>query len=144
MEYTTRIEQLLPHAPPMVLIDSIIEHSDAHIVCQTNSHLDGDNPLRSDGVMSVFVGIEYAAQAMAIHTRLCSQGASPNTPRKGVIAVASKLTAHTQQLDDFPQPLQVRTDIIAQTADSSLCSFAISAGAQTVLEGQLTALVMDD
>lgn len=142
MDSIAQIEQLLPHAPPMVLLDSIIEHSDEHIICQADSHLEADNPLRCDGQLSIYAGIEYAAQAMAVHTRLQAQ--TGGAPRKGIIAVASKLKAHAMWLDDTEQPLSVRADIIAQTSDSTLCAFVISADNRLLLQGQLTAMLMAD
>lgn len=141
MDASAPIEQLLPHAPPMVLLDSITEHSDTHITCQSQSHLAADNPLRCQGMLSVYAGIEYAAQAMAIHARLSRPNTGSSAPRKGVVAVASRLEASTEYLDDCRQPLIIRADIIAQTDDSTLCSFQITAGEQVLLQGQLTALM---
>ncbi|MBU2885728.1 hypothetical protein KO507_08135 [Gilvimarinus agarilyticus] len=142
MELSANIEQLLPHAPPMVLLDSIIEHSETHILCQSNSHLAPDNPLRTGDTLSVYAGIEYAAQAMAVHTRLSGQNTADAAPRKGVIAVASKLQAAVKTLDAIHYPLDIRTDIIAQTADSTLCSFTLEAKGTVILQGQLTAMLV--
>lgn len=134
-------ETLLPHAPPMVLLDSITECSDEHILCQAQSHLSPDNPLRVEGELSVYAAVEYAAQAMAAHARLT--GDQSSGPRKGVIAVASKLCAETLRLDDLPGVLIIRADILARNADSSLCAFTVSANEQLLLSGQLTAVTRE-
>lgn len=134
------IAALLPHAAPMILIDSLLESTENVLLCSANSHLKADNPLRIDGVLSVFAGVEYAAQAMAIHGRL-SREATSSPPVRGFVAVASKLEAHVQQLDAIASPLHIRTERVASNHDSSLYTFTLHAGQQLLLEGQLMAVL---
>lgn len=137
------IQKLLPHEPPMVLLDSITAYDQAHISCTAISHLAADNPLRVAGRLCVYAGIEYAAQAMAAHTRLLSAESPAAQPRRGMLAVASKLKAHAGLLDDTSGPLTVESDILAQTTDSTLCRFSVSDNAKVLLQGQLTATLTD-
>ncbi|MDQ2076992.1 hypothetical protein [Marinimicrobium sp. ABcell2] len=132
---------LLPHTGAMVLLDRIDRWDDETIVCTSHSHLAADNPLRDDGRLSVYAGVEYAAQAMAAHTRLLISDSAP--PRKGFLAVASKVTAHAATLDEHTQELTIEAQTIAQNRDSSMYQFRLSAQGQLILEGQLTAVLSD-
>lgn len=137
---------LLPHAPPMVLLDTIVRWDSDGIVCLSRSHLAADNPLREGGHLSVFAGVEYAAQAMAAHNRLLADDGAP--PRKGFLAVASKVTALAQNpdqgLDQWPETLAIEAWVMAQTRDSSMYQFRLSVEDKPVLEGQLTAVLSSE
>ena len=138
---TETIEALLPHSGPMVLVDSITHWDATHIRCRAQSHLRADNPLRQDGELSVFAGVEYAAQAMAVHARLTTSQPQDGAPRRGFVAVASRLVASVQQLDTETQPLDIEVAVIASSADSSLYQFTLHAGERQLLSGQLTAIL---
>ena len=59
------IEQLLPHRPPMILIDRLVQADGSTTVCEVTI---GPHSmfLQADGVPA-FVGIEYMAQTVAAH-----------------------------------------------------------------------------
>ncbi len=61
------IEALIPHSGGMCLLENVSEYSEEEIVCQTQSHLLKDNPLKVKGKLSNMHLIEYGAQAIAIH-----------------------------------------------------------------------------
>ena len=138
------IADLLPHSAPMVLVDSIIRWDEQSIHCLSTSHLQPDNPLRDAGVLSIFAGVEYAGQAMAAHARLLLSTTADAEPRKGFIAVASKLVAHVDALDSIAATLHIEANMLAHNADSSLYSFTLSANGQALLTGQLTAVTISD
>lgn len=139
---TQTIETLIPHAGPMVLVDSITHWDPQHIRCEAHSHLNADNPMRQGGELSVFAGVEYAAQAMAAHARLVAEKpASEAAPRRGFIAVASRLKASVSKLDEIAAPLLIEARVVAQTSDSSLYEFTLYAGDTELLSGQLTAVL---
>ncbi len=126
---------LLPHKPPMVLIDRVLQWDDARILCSAASHRRPDNPLRCRDRLSAFSGIEYAAQAMAAHAKLAA--ASDQAPRTGFVATASKVVAHVDRLDTITAELEVEAVQIASTGDSSVYGFTLRTTDQTLLEGQL-------
>ena len=64
------IETLLPHAGRMRLIDRVVSYDEQTIVCESDSHRAADHPLAEAGVLSIICGLEYGAQAMAIHGAL--------------------------------------------------------------------------
>ena len=131
------IADLIPHQAPMVLLDSIIRWDDGYILCRALSHVQADNPLRDAGELSVFAGVEYAAQAMAAHASLRTDG---QPAQRGMIATASRLTPACQWLDEYPAPLSVRVELLASNTTSSMCQFQITSGTSQLLSGQLTAL----
>lgn len=57
------IEQLLPHAPPMVLLDRVIDAADEHLTAAVTIRTDSE--FCRDGQVGAWVGIEYMAQAVA-------------------------------------------------------------------------------
>ncbi|MCY7388737.1 MAG: 3-hydroxylacyl-ACP dehydratase, partial [Burkholderiales bacterium] len=57
----------VPHTGRMCLLDRVLQW-DAHAIrCSATSHRDPDNPLREAGGLAMLAGIEYAAQAAAVH-----------------------------------------------------------------------------
>lgn len=62
-----KIEELLPHSPPMVLIDEIVDYSTDHLVAKINCNKQSrffDNTI--NGVPG-WVGLEYMAQSIAAY-----------------------------------------------------------------------------
>ncbi len=64
------IERHIPHHGRMCLLDEVIEWNAEHIRCRSGTHRMADHPLRSHGRLGSACGIEYAAQAMAVHGAL--------------------------------------------------------------------------
>jgi predicted hotdog family 3-hydroxylacyl-ACP dehydratase len=60
----------LPHAGRMCLLDRLVAWDSESITCHASSHRDADNPLRSGGRLHAVAGVEYAAQAVALHGSL--------------------------------------------------------------------------
>ena len=59
--------RLIPHQGTMCLLDTVERWDDTSITCTTASHRDATNPLRRDNQLEAICGLEYAAQAMAVH-----------------------------------------------------------------------------
>lgn len=129
------LAELLPHAEPMVLLDEIVKWNAQEIVCMARSHLNRDNPLRDSGRLSVFCGVEYAAQAMAAHSRLTAT--ATGAPPQGFIATASKLEAAVATLDHYSDALVVTAIQVAVNGDSSLYGFSVATESELLLTGQL-------
>ena len=73
----------IPHQGSMCLLDAVREWSGEAITCTASSHTDPANPLRADGRLGAANGIEYAAQAMAIHgALLAGDGNEDGQPRR--------------------------------------------------------------
>ena len=57
----------IPHQGSMCLLDAVLHWDSQHLVCCATSHRQAGNPLRQFDRLGAACGIEYAAQAMAVH-----------------------------------------------------------------------------
>ena len=69
------IEQHIPHKGRMCLLDAVLSWDATRIRCRSTTHRTPDNPLRAHGRLGAACGIEYAAQAMAVHGALVASSA---------------------------------------------------------------------
>jgi predicted hotdog family 3-hydroxylacyl-ACP dehydratase len=135
------LDLLLPHQGDMSLLENVIHWDTQVISCLANSHNKPNNPLRKNNQLASVNAIEYAAQAMAIHSTLISQqNNSQNQPRLGFLATASKVKLWVDRLDTIQDDLRVNANCLTASADGSLYAFEISAQNQMLASGQ--ALVM--
>jgi len=58
------IVDYLPHRPPMVLLDRVVEAAETHIVCEVA--LQVDSPFCDGAAVPGWVGIEYMAQTIGV------------------------------------------------------------------------------
>ncbi|MBL4692749.1 MAG: hypothetical protein JKY92_05410 [Magnetovibrio sp.] len=104
MNDRSKIADLIPHGGDMVLLQNIIDFSDDHVITSTLSHLDLKNPLRFQGRLTAFAGVEYGAQAMAVYGGLTGGNTA------GYLSTLSNITFHVQYLDDVQGALTVEAD----------------------------------
>ena len=70
------IENLIPHRPPMLLIDEVIEHEGLRVVCRTT--IREDMPFVQDGTVPVMLALELFAQSAAsLVALIASRGGAP-------------------------------------------------------------------
>ncbi len=132
------IEDLIPHAGSMCLLESVVGWDQEAIECRTRSQMATDNPLRVDGGVPIEAGIEYAAQAMAVHGGLGDTGSGG--PRRGFVAVVNRVAWSAEWLDDEPGELCIHAHALQGDDDGRQYGFRIDRGGRTVIEG--TALVV--
>lgn len=131
----------IPHQGSMSLLDSVTTWDAQHIVCQASSHRAPDNPLRAHGRLGAACGIEYAAQAMAVHGTLVAQAlagenAEHTPPRAGYLASVRSVTLSVERLDTITGPLTIRADRLTGDDNTILYSFSLQAGDQNLLAGR--------
>ena len=68
------VDELIPHAGSMCLLDTVERWDQDEIVCRASSHDDPDNPLSEDGRLAAVALVEYGAQAAAVHAALAGAG----------------------------------------------------------------------
>ena len=122
------------------MLDGVLEWDANRIVCVSRSHHAGDNPLRKDGQLPAVCGIEYAAQAMAVHGGLAGQLAG--RPRAGYLANLRDVECRRSRLDDVQGDLVVEAEQLAGDGAHVIYRFKLGVGAVEVLSGQ--ALVVLD
>lgn len=134
----------IPHAGAMCLLDTVDDWGPDHILCTASSHRDAANPLRAGGRLGVMAGIEYAAQAMAMHggLGLAPEGHAPQRPRAGYLASLRGVTAHVARLDDVPGALQIEARRVSAGAQLVMYEFWVRAAGHVLIEGR-AAVVMD-
>ncbi len=80
------IASLLPHRPPMVLIDGVEAFDPAAKRVVVSVKIDDSNPFFSDGGVPSWVAIEYMAQASAALVGLRDRSREPDcAPRVGML-----------------------------------------------------------
>jgi predicted hotdog family 3-hydroxylacyl-ACP dehydratase len=132
------IAALIPHDGAMVLLDMVEHWSPAGIVCTAISHRDAGNPLAAEGVLDVICGIEYAAQAMAVHGALTGATA---VPRLGYLASVRDLDCAVVRLDTLGE-LTIAADQLHAEAGRVIYHFALTSDGRPVLSGR-AAVVLD-
>ena len=124
----------------MCLLDTVLEWSETAITCRAISHTQPNNPLRAAGRLGAANGIEYAAQAMAIHGALLAN--SDDQPRQGYLTSVRSVQLHVARLDDLPGELKVQAERLSGDANNILYQFAVSHAEHCLLEGR-AAVVLD-
>ncbi len=117
------IAQHIPHHGKMCLIDHVTAWTDDHIDCIAISHTDPANPLRHLDQLSIVCGIEYAAQAMAIHGALLAPFGAP--AKQGYLASARHVNWTTDRLDTLDTPLLIHAESLSHDAHATLYQFFI-------------------
>ena len=128
------IRRLIPHAGAMCLLDRVVSWNDAEIECAAVSHRAGDNPLRHDDALPIHAGIEYCAQAIAVHGQLTGKNSGP--PRRGYIAVVMNTDWRAQRLDNIEGELRVFAKKQVVLQQGVTYAFAIRHEGHTLLTGQ--------
>jgi predicted hotdog family 3-hydroxylacyl-ACP dehydratase len=134
------IAALVPHADRMCLLDEVAAWDADRIRCVARGHCDPANPLRAGDELPALCGIEYAAQAMAAHGRLC--GAVSRDPRAGYLASVSDVVCRARRLDDLEGDLVIEAERLAGDEARVLYRFKLLVGSVEVLSGT-AAVVLD-
>ncbi len=128
------IARLIPHQGAMCLLARVIAYDAAAISCEADSHRDPANPLRNAEGLPSTTGVEYAAQAIALHAALRKQDGAP--AGRGFLAVLSDVRWSRDRLDDLEGPLLIQADLLADTGGGLQYRFSVSvAGQAPVIEG---------
>ncbi|MEA1990300.1 MAG: hypothetical protein U9N57_13980 [Pseudomonadota bacterium] len=118
------IEAIIPHAGDMCLLEQVISFTNEEIVCQTQSHLNTDNPLKTDGKLSKMHLIEYGAQAIAVHGGLLERGLNNGEPKLGYIATVKAVKwSEFDPLTDF---LEIKANAVMCNEASKLYEYTIT------------------
>ena len=138
---TQELATLLPHSGAMCLLEGVCSWDERLIRCRAVSHQYPHNPLRDGGLLPVRAGIEYAAQAMAVHGSLCN--GDKTKPKIGYLAVLSSIDWYCSRLDDLPDPLIVMAERLVATGGGFSYHFSLSHQDNLLLEGQAVVVLQD-
>ena len=129
----------IPHQGTMCLLHAVLEWDERRIVCEALSHTLADNPLRADGRLGAATGVEYAAQAMAVHGGLLAPEGTP--PTQGYLTSVRSLALHVPRLDDLAGPLRISAERLSGDARLILYQFHIHHHDHCVLEGRASVVL---
>ena len=135
------IARRIPHQDSMCLLERVTAWDSSQIRCEASSHLDSNNPLRAHGRLGASCGIEYAAQAMAVHGALIAEaltaadGINPG-PHIGYLASVRGVTLHVDRLDDLNDVLTIHAERISCDTSTMLYSFTVHAGLALLVSGR--------
>lgn len=119
----------------MCLLDEVLDWDVAGARCRSATHRSADNPLRAYGRLGAACGIEYAAQAMAIHgALLAAEGNSVAPP--GMLASVRNVELLVERLDNIQGDLLASVDQVAGDIRSALYEFSLSSDSGVLLTGR--------
>jgi len=130
----------IPHTGAMVLLDRVIEWDEHAIRCGTRSHLDPHNPLREPDGLPAWAGLEYAAQAAALHGTLLGGG----TPRRGYLALARDVHASCERLDGIEGELLAHATLVHSDPAGAIYQFELACATRVLLTGRTTLMYAKD
>jgi predicted hotdog family 3-hydroxylacyl-ACP dehydratase len=133
------IAALIPHTGPMCLLDSVVAWDGTTIACLASSHRSPGNPLSLDGRLDAICGVEYAAQAMAVHGGLIRDG---RRPAAGYLASLRDLVCSVERLDLLEGDLLVTAALLIAQSDRVIYEFHLTCDTASVLFGR-AAVVID-
>lgn len=133
------IQTLIPHSGDMCLLAGVTAWDATHISCTAHSHRNPDNPLAHHGKVYALSGIEFAAQAMAVHGGLTSMAGK--RPRAGLLVSVRDVEARVKYLSDYADDLLIEAEQLMAGGSSVTYSFRIRAGTQELLNGRATAVL---
>ncbi|HEY2146004.1 MAG TPA: hypothetical protein VGH12_08055 [Steroidobacteraceae bacterium] len=129
----------IPHQGRMCLLDEVMDWDMRQIRCRSATHRAPDNPLRSHGRLGSACGIEYAAQAMAVHGALANDAAGGRSAAKsnlGFLASVRDVRLFVSRLDDIENDLICEVTRVAGDSVTALYEFALRAGDIDLLSGR--------
>jgi predicted hotdog family 3-hydroxylacyl-ACP dehydratase len=123
----------------MCLLARVQSWDAQRISCISTSHRDADNPLRAGGMLPALCGIEYAAQAMAVHGGLSA--ALDGRPKAGYLVSLRNVQCRRARLDDLAGELTVSAERVMGDAARVIYEFALHAGDEPLLSGRATVVL---
>ena len=136
------IASLIPHQRAMCLLEDVVSWDETRIVCRTSGHRHPSNPLRVATGLLAASGIEYAAQAVAVHGGLvASSKPGFQAPSNGYLANAKDVTWSVERLDDIQADLIVEAEQLISEGGRSIYSFNLLAEGRSLMQGRVAVVL---
>ncbi len=136
------IAKVIPHAGDMCLLDGVLECDAQRIRCVSRTHRDVNNPMRSGHALPALCGIEYAAQAMAVHGSW--EAKSDKKPRAGYLAALRDVSCELVRLDTLSDDLVIQAERMMGDEARVIYQFSIHAGTERIMSGRATVVLDAD
>lgn len=141
----------IPHQGNMCLLDHVVSWDSERMIAIAHSHLQTGNPLRAHDRLGAANGIEYAAQAMAVHSALLATSQSASQPDRqemarptaGFLASVRSTVLHVSRLDDIAEALQIEVICTHSESNLILYQFAVRGldSQNLLLDGRATIII---
>ena len=136
---SANIDDLLPHVGAMRMLAAVLCWTDEDIECVASSHRDPANPLRIEGTLPAVCGLEYGAQAMAMHGALMAgRGAKP---RLGLLVAAHELVWRVARLDTIGGELIVRARRLLGSVNQVAYEFDVLEIERSLVHGRASVML---
>lgn len=133
------IARLIPHTGEMCLLDGVVSWDERRLRCLTTTHRSASNPLRRGDRLGILCGVEYAAQAMAVHAAL---GNERGGVRRGYLASLRAVSCYECRLDLIPGTLIVGVERIHDESSGMIYDFALRHDDRMLLSGRAAVALM--
>lgn len=134
------IARLVPHDGAMCLLDTVHSWDETHILCTATSHRDPFHPLRDGEGLRAVCGVEYAAQAIAVHRGLLADERCRKA--MGVVGGIRNVVMDVERLDDIAETLAIRVEKLVEQGGSLMYRFLVSAGDRTLVSGRASVMTL--
>lgn len=133
------IQAHIPHHGSMCLLHGVNHWDSTEICCSARSHAALDNPLRNVHGLPISAGIEYAAQAMAVHGALLAP--VDQLPEIGYLTSVRNVEWWAPRLDDAGADIRILATRISGNEVSLLYDFSILCEDRILLRGRAGVMV---
>ncbi len=126
----------------MCLLEEVASWDDVRIRCITSGHRNPLHPLRGESGLPAICGIEYAAQAIAVHGGLVAAN-KPSfcAPTVGYLANAKDVVWTVDRLDDIETDLSVEAEQLISESGRSIYAFTLSADGRILMQGRVAVVL---
>lgn len=127
------IEQRVPHAGAMCLLDGVTDWGPESIAC-TSAAPGPRHPLARAGQVPAIAAAEYAAQATAVHGALLEAAGGP---RAGLLATLMDVRLMAAVIPADGGALTIRADLLGRSPAGCLYSFEVANSNTSIAAGRL-------
>jgi predicted hotdog family 3-hydroxylacyl-ACP dehydratase len=118
----------------MCLLHAVNHWDSADISCSAHSHTAADHPLRNAHGLPISAGIEYAAQAMAVHGALLAS--VDQLPEIGYLTSVRNVQWFAPRLDNVAGELTIQASRISGNESTLLYDFRLFCNDHLLLSGR--------
>jgi predicted hotdog family 3-hydroxylacyl-ACP dehydratase len=133
------IQRHIPHQGNMCLLEEATQWDDTTIQCLARSHVAMDNPMRNTQGLPISAGIEYAAQAMAVHGAMLAP--LNQLPEVGYLTSVRNVQWWVPRLDNVGAEITIQATRISGNEVSLLYDFSILCRDRLLLCGRASVMV---
>jgi len=133
------IQRHIPHRGNMCLLEVVAQWDNTTIQCLARSHVAMDNPLRNMRGLPISAGIEYAAQAMAVHGALLAP--MDQLPEVGYLTSVRNVQWWTPRLDNVGAEITIQATRVSGNEVSLLYDFSVLCHNRLLLRGRAGVMV---